>query len=91
MNWIQRLRGQKTEKPARQAERKVALVMHDGKIRIVKAVYSQSGYMARWIDNDDTWSLLLAKGKVVGTDLVKGWYPHSGWDGTEKFFEKDAR
>lgn len=62
------------------------LVMYDGKLVIATATETQSGWIARWIGNDDQWSRLIAGGKTVGTDLVKGWYPHSGWTGNERHF-----
>lgn len=69
--------------PTKEARRTVFLVMYDGDMKIAKAYRTQSGWSARWIDNDDQWSVLLPNGKVIGTTLVKGWLPHNGWTGDE--------
>lgn len=83
-HWVQRL--VRRFRPVAKAERKVMLVMYDGDMKIVTAHETQSGWVARWINNDDQWSRLLTDGRVEGTSLVRKWYPHSGWDGTEKIF-----
>lgn len=63
--------------------RTVFLVMWDGDMKVVNAYETQSGWAARWIGNDDQWSVLLPNGQVMGTSLVKAWMPHSGWRGHE--------
>jgi hypothetical protein len=63
----------------RNPKRTVLLEMYDGELRVAEACASDSGWMARWVANDSQWSLLLPGGKVKGTNLVKGWLPHSGW------------
>ncbi len=64
--------------------RTVLLVMFDGDIMIADAIKTHSGWMAQWIRGDDTWSLLLPGGKVMGTRVVKAWMPHSGWEDEEQ-------
>ena len=56
---------------------KVLLVMYNGELKICSARKTQSGYLARWIDSDNQWSLLKPDGTVEGTTLVKGWKPYS--------------
>lgn len=69
-------------------QRYVMLVMFDDRIRIAKAFHTQSGWISRWVDNDDCWSILNPDGTTTGTNLVKKWYKHSGWP-TEDNPEKE--
>lgn len=64
---------------AARRKRTVMLYMFDHDIKIVRAYKTQAGWIARWIGNDDAWSLLLPEGKTEGCTLVKRWLPHSGW------------
>lgn len=58
----------------------VFLIMYDGKMVIAEAHKTDSGWVARWINNSSEWSLLLPDGKVEGTALVIGWKPYKNWD-----------
>lgn len=62
------------------SSRKVWLEMHDGKLVVADATLTDAGWVARWINSKDTWSLLLPDGKVRGTSLVIAWLPHTGWN-----------
>lgn len=63
-----------------QAElREVGLIMFDGTIKIVEASQAQCGWMARWHNAADQWSILHDDGTVTGTSLVKAWVKVSGW------------
>jgi hypothetical protein len=54
----------------------VILIMYDERLKIVEAHKTQSGYMARWIDLNDQWSLLNKDGTATGCNLVKKWKPY---------------
>jgi hypothetical protein len=61
--------------------RKVMLFCRcDGGMKIVDAVYTQAGWVARYHNNDDSWCLLKDGGEVVGKDYVTRWFPYSGWE-----------
>lgn len=59
--------------------RKVLLEMGDGTLLVAVATLTDSGWVARWIPNEDAWSLLLEDGTVKGTSAVRSWLPHTGW------------
>lgn len=59
--------------------RYVLLEKHDRNLFIVRAHWSESGWIARWIGNNDQWSILNPDGTTGGTTLVKRWYPFLGW------------
>lgn len=63
--------------------RYVILFFHDKDTQIKRAYGSNSGWVANWYNNPETWSILLPNGKTSGYSLVKNWLPHKGWDGTE--------
>ena len=64
--------------------RQVILFRASGQCSIVDAVPSNSGWVARWVADDDEWSVLLPGGKVEGTSRVVGLKPHYGWDNDKK-------
>ncbi len=64
-------------------KRKVFLLMGSGDMVVRDAVKTQSGWCARWIDTERSWSLLKPDGTTQGTYLVKGWFPHTGWPSDE--------
>lgn len=61
--------------------REVILFRRSGKVSIVEAFPSDSGWIANWTANrdKDEWSILLPNGEVEGTEFVTGWKPHKGW------------
>ena len=63
----------------REPRRYVMLVLYDRDILITEAFPTQSGWLARWINNEKAWSILKEDGSTEGTSIVKSWFKHSGW------------
>jgi len=63
----------------RKPRRRVGLVNHEGRIKIVAARQAQCGWIANWFGLPETWVILKDDGTCEGHRLVKKWHKISGW------------